>query len=242
MKPPALALIVSVGILACGQKSTVKLEVENVTVSATGLRLQVSPDASLVTTASGSAPSMFGMKLIAVYLSEDTASGMGDNIGRTPMIYLNPACAGDISHCDISPGTSPDGTPVTAIVTDYFDFALPTVEVNAALNAQGQSVEPGTYRYLRVEFCKNDSGAVSNVKWATPDTGPVEFWRGGCVITVPLSPALELADGDSVTVALQYDLANTISIGVLASGDSCTGADAARTCFTVPGFVPSVSH
>lgn len=244
MKLPALALalMVSVGTVACGEKSTVKLEVDNITATAAGLRLEVAPDVSLVAAAIASVPSIFGMKLIAVYLSEDTASGMGDNIGRTPMIYLNPACGGDISHCDISSGTSPDGSPIAAVVGDYFDFALPSAEVNAALNAQGHSVEPGTYRYLRVEFCKYNSAGASNVKWGTPDTGPVEFWRDSCVITVPLSPALELADGDSVTVALEYDLANTISVGVVASGDSCTGADAARTCFTVPGFSPSVSR
>jgi hypothetical protein len=113
-------------------------------------------------------------------------------------------------------------------------------EVNAALNAQGHSVEPGTYRYLRVEFCKFNSGLANNVRWGTEGTGPTEFWRGDCVITVPLSPALELDDGDSVTVALQYDLANSIAIGALASGDSCTGLDSARTCFTIPGFVPTV--
>lgn len=233
MKFPAIVLTVSVATLACSESATVKLEVANVTASA--------PSQALVA-GGASAPLVFGMKLIAVYLSEDTAPGMGDNVGHTPMIYLNPECGGDIEHCDISPGISPDGTPITAVVQNYFDFALPSAEVNAALNAQGNSVEPSTYRYLRVEFCKYNAGQANNVRWGTQSTGPVEFWGAGCVITVPLSPALELADGDSVTVALQYDLTNTIEVGALASGDSCTGVDLARTCFRVPGFVPSVSR
>jgi hypothetical protein len=242
MKLPALVLTISLGTLACGENATVKLEVDNVTASAPSQALQSARDASLVAAGSASAPSVFGMKLIAVYLSEDIAIGTGDNVGYTPMIYLNPECGGDIEHCDISPGISPDGNPVAAIVENYFDFALPSAEVNAALNAQGHSVEPETYRYLRVEFCKYNSGGANNVRWGTPDTGPVEFRRDACVITVPLSPPLELDGGDSVRVALQYHLANTIEIGVLASGDSCTGIDYARTCFTVPGFVPSVSR
>jgi hypothetical protein len=242
MKLPALVLTVSLGTLACGEQATVKLEVDNVTGPVTSQALQGAGYASLLAAGSASAPSVFGMKLIAVYLSEDITAGNRDNVGHTPMIYLNPVCHGDIVHCDLSPGISPDGKPITAIVENFFDLALPSAEVNAALNGQRHSVEPGTYRYLRVEFSKYNAGRANNVRWGTPDTGPVEFLGGPFVLTVPISPALELDDGDSATVALQYDLANTIQIGALASGDSCTGIDEARTCFTVPGFVPSVSR
>jgi hypothetical protein len=242
MKLAPLVLTASL-VIACGKNkdATVKLQVDNVTARAT-TQAQVLPGPSLVAPQSASAPSVFGMKLVAVYLSEDVASGTGNNVGRTPMIYLNPECGGDIEHCDISSGTSPDGKPIRAIVQNYFDLALPSAEVNAALNAQGHSVEAGTYRYLRVEFCKYNTGGANNLRWGTPNTGPVEFRYDACVITVPLSPALELGHEDSAIVALQYDLANTIELGALASGDSCTGTGDAQTCFHVPGFVPSVSR
>ena len=241
MKLITVALAVTLGTLGCGDgKATARLRVDNVTTSGQGVQGAV--DAPLVAAAAATQPSVFGVKLIAVYLAEDVSAGSQDNVGRTPMIYLNGACGGDITHCDLSPGTSPDGKPISRIVADYFDLALPSAEVNAALNAQGHPVAPGTYRYLRVEYCKYNAGGAYDTRWGTPDTGPVEFRRGDCVVTVPLVPALRLADGDSVTIALGYDLANTIQTGVFANGTSCTGADDARTCFTVPAFVPSVSR
>ena len=44
------------------------------------------------------------------------------------MIYLNPQCEGDISGCDLANADH--------VVTDYFDFSLPSEEVNAKLNSQ----------------------------------------------------------------------------------------------------------
>jgi hypothetical protein len=45
-------------------------------------------------------PSYFGMKLLAVYLSEGI-DGNGTNTGMTSMIYSNPDCNNDIGDCGI---------------------------------------------------------------------------------------------------------------------------------------------
>lgn len=188
-----------------------------------------------------SAPAIFKMKLIAAYLSEQVASGGGDNVGRTPMIYLNPDCGGDIVHCDLSAGTAPDGKPITHVVERYFDFGLPPDQVNAALNAQERSIEAATYRYLRIEFCKYNAGGASNVVWGTASSGEIPFIGGDCVLTAELSPPITVKDGDAVTITLNYDLSGTVQTGEVASGQSCTGTGSTTSCFTVPTFVPSAT-
>lgn len=188
-----------------------------------------------------SAPAVFKMKLIAAYLSEQVAAGGGDNVGRTPMIYLNPDCRGDIVHCDLSPGTAPDGNPVTHLVERYFDFGLPPDQVNAALNAQERSIEAGTYRFLRIEFCKYNAGGASNAIWGTSEGVEIPFVGGSCVVSVELSPPITVNDGDAVTITLNYDLSGTVQTGQSATGQSCTGSGSTVSCFTVPTFVPSAS-
>jgi hypothetical protein len=188
-----------------------------------------------------STPTIFQMKLIAAYLSQDVDPVTQNNVGPTPMIYLNPACQEDIEHCDISAGTGPDGRPITHIVENYFDFALPSDEVNAALSAQARPVATGSYKYVRVEFCKYNRDNANNVKWGTADTGPIEFWAGGCVVTVQLPGPVTIDGGDTVTITLAYDLAGTVQTGDSAFGVSCTGSGSTRTCFTVPTFMPSAT-
>jgi hypothetical protein len=189
-----------------------------------------------------SVPTVFGMKLVAAYLSEDVDPVTQNNRGQTPMIYLNPACGGDIEHCDLSAGTAPDGRPISRVVDAYFDLALPADQVNAALNAQARAVAKGTYRYLRVEWCKYNAGGANDVRWGTADVGPIEFLNGGCVVTVPITPPIAIGSGDAVTITLAYDLVGTVQTGVTASGTSCADAAGTRVCFTVPAFVPSASR
>lgn len=198
-------------------------------ISAAGATLAADP----------STPTIFKMKLVAAYLAEDIDANQ-NNVGHTPMIYLNPECQGDIEHCDISAGTSPDGRTITHIVQNYFDFALPSDQVNAALNAQARKVATGTYKYVRVEFCKNSSGAY-NVQWGTADSGPIEFRGGDCVVTVPISPPVSIGNDEAITITLNYDLAGTVQTGDSAFGASCTGSGTTRACFTVPTFVPSAT-
>ena len=195
------------------------------------------------TRATLSAPTIFGMKLIAVYLTEDVDPITQNNVGMTTMIYLNPLCQEDIMHCDISGGTAEDGLPMDKIITDFFDFAQTTEAVNAALNAQGRAVTPGTYKYARVEFCKYNAGNAENIKWGNGSTGEQSFKRNSCTVnSAVFNPPITIAGGETVTVTLSYVLDTSVQTGADAVGDHCTGAGAGLTCFSVPQFTPSATR
>jgi hypothetical protein len=191
------------------------------------------------------APTTFGMKLLAVYLAEDVDPTTQNNIGRTQLIYLNPVCDEDIGHCEISPGTNPqDGQPYTHLVTDFFDFAGSSAEVNAAIGAQQRPIEVTTYRYTRMEFCKGNEGHATNVRWAADGAAANEFVYGGCGVTsAVMEPALTVTANDQVTVTLSYDLATSVrdegqrpSPGNSGPIDCRNGA-----CFALPSFTPSAA-
>ena len=193
--------------------------------------------------ATASAVTTFKMKLIAAYLTADIDPVTQNNVGMTSMFYLNPDCQEDISHCDISSGTAEDGQPMSQVVTHYFDFAQSSADVNAALNSQGRSIYAATYKYVRLEFCKYNSGNSDNIIWAGSSSGgDINFRRNSCTVnSAQISPAITVADGDSVTVTVAYNYNNAISTGSDAMGDDCTGSGASKTCFTLPQFTPSAS-
>src|SRR6185503_3585487 len=78
----------------------------------------------------------------------------------------------------------------------------PTSEVNAALNSQDASIEPGTYRYARVEMCKSYPGdappAIPTLMWKGPGMSAEQaFVSGDCGRTsLQFDPPLELAGHD----------------------------------------------
>lgn len=86
-------------------------------------------------------PTEFGMKFIAAYMAEDVDPITQSNIGTTAMIYINPECNGNIGQCNISATTS-EGT-FANVVTTFFDFAQPTADVNAQINAQIKTIPSG---------------------------------------------------------------------------------------------------
>jgi hypothetical protein len=169
------------------------------------------------------------------------------------MVWLNPECHDDIERC--MPTGSPGSGPR---IEGFFDFSPPTDVVNAALNAQGRDVEPGTYRYARVEFCKYTMPTEPNLSWAGPGmTAERAMSVGDCGRTSqPFERPLELGDGDTVTVTLGYDLARSIVAGapdparggMAIAGEErwfrdCVDLDAStRVCMDVPEFVPSASR
>jgi hypothetical protein len=202
------------------------------------------------------------LKLIAVYLAEDIDPVTQNNVGETEMIWLNPQCAGDINGCNIAGFTEPAGPRIT----DYFDLARPTAEVNAELNSQGATVSPGTYHYARVELCKaygdQRMPAVPALMWAGPGMASEQpFTSGDCGRTsLPFDPPLELAVGDAVEVTLGYDLGAAIVAGAPGTGPGCSFSIAghdepsgaphcfracvelsagSRVCMDFPEFTPS---
>lgn len=183
-------------------------------------------------------PTVFGMKLIAAYLTEDIDPDTQNNVGQTAMVWLNQECNDDIRDCDISGGTNEDGNPFGNIVTTFFDFAQGSAAVNAQINAESRLLPPGTYRYARLEFCKFNQAAEPNIRYQGGTMpAPAEFQRGACsVSSEPFTAPLDLAEGDSAIVTLAYDYTGSITEGA-GVGDHCDSG----FCFTLPQFVPSAS-
>ncbi len=237
-------------LTACGSGSgTAKVQFANATGSRSsisavmnstlGSSVGVLPFASILST---EAPSVFQMKLIAVYLTEDIDPNSQNNVGMTSMIYLNPDCQDDIMHCDISGGTAEDGAPMSKVISSYFDFAQASADVNAAINAQGRSIEPATYKYARVEFCKYNSQNANNIKWqASGMSSPREFKAGSCTSnSTVFSTPITVAQGDSVTVTLSYDLSNLVSS--TAPSYQNDQDPSSGKYFTLPTFEPSATQ
>lgn len=187
--------------------------------------------------------SHFAMKLASIYLVEDVDPTTQNNVGQGANLWVSP-------HC-----TSADDC-------DFFEFARPTAELNADLNSQALDVMPGTYRYMRLEFCYHGEAPTQpNVSWTGPGmTSPQGFIGGGCGITSKeFAPPLVLEPGDTVSVSLGYDLTNSVSTGAVTDSpgqnaltapdghgigfNDCAIDDAmtAKDCFNVPVFTPSVS-
>jgi hypothetical protein len=196
------------------------------------------------------------LKIIAVYLAEDVDPQTMNNIGDTEMIWLAPECDGDISGCNVDGFVEPAGGPR---ITDYFDLARPSDEVNADLESQDLDVSPGSYRYARVELCKAYGGqteaTVPTLMWAGPGmTAEQPFTSGDCGRTsLPFDPPLAVAAGDAFAVTLGYDLGTAIVSGApgafglnLAGSEhayrACADIDAShRACMDFPDFAPSVA-
>lgn len=197
-----------VALLGCMGSASARLELANQTTS-TPVR---SADALAGVLADGTS---LRLKLIAAYIAEDVDPVTQNNLGRTAMIWLNAECEDDISGCNVAGIAMPAGPRVT----QYFDLSRATSEVNAELNSQDSPIEPGTYRYARVELCKSYPGdpppQVPTLLWKGPGMAVEQaFASGDCGRTsLPFDPPLEIAAGDAVTVSLGYDLAAAIVAG-----------------------------
>ena len=195
--------------------------------------------------ATSSLPTEFQMKLIAAYITEDIDPITQNNVGNTGIFYLNPDCADDIMHCDISGGTAEDGQPMSRVINNFFNFNQNSDLVNAELNAQGKPIFEGSYRYVRLEFCKYNAGNSKNIKWAGGGaTGTQEAQRNSCSVnSARIDPPISVAEGDSINVKLAYDLTGAVQTGSDAQGEFCTGTSgtAGYTCFRLPTFVPSAT-
>jgi hypothetical protein len=121
----------------------------------------------------GRTPTLFGIRLVAAYLAEDVDADM-NNVGEVGRIWTNPVCDADLYHCGIGPGAGANR------VTEYFDLALPTDQVNARLNAQEHLIKPGSYRLLRLDMAgvlgahDND---VPNMRYGMAGGTPSEVRR-----------------------------------------------------------------
>jgi hypothetical protein len=232
-----LTLVLSVMTLsACGKNSGAKanLEFASHNSAATGARVTESAE-----TGSTYAASTFKMKMIAAYVAADIDPVTGNNVGDSEMIWLNPVCGTDIMHCDVSGGKAEDGAPYIKIVSDFFDFTS-TLLANASLNSQNRDIQVGTYKYVRLEFCKLNQESVPNVTWASTAAGvndEVSYSVTNCVVnSVVFDPPMSVKAGNTVTISVDYDLAGLVTTSA-SNGANCSNGQ----CFNLPTFTPSAT-
>jgi len=239
----------------CWRSAEAKLQFENQTTAAHSARW--SPGSALL--ADGTS---LRIKLLNVSITEDVDPVTLDNVGVTSNIWVNPECGGDVSSCDVA-GMDPSSTHH---ITQFFDFAQPTEAVNAALNAQHAKIDPGTYRYARITFCRAVGGqnvaSSPTLMWKAPGMpGELAFTSGDCGRTSqPFATPMQIEVGDTVQVTLGYDLDEAIVVGapdrtsrasleghVEADGTphfyrACFDIDpTTRACMDFPDFAPSAT-
>lgn len=198
-----------------------------------------------------STPEVFAMKLVVMYLVPDVDPDTQNNIGTAARIWQNPVCDDDLTFCGIGEGAG------EYRVTDYFDFALPTEEVNANLVSQGRTVAEGTYKYLRVDFMGYNNGVTDsdtpNFKFGPNASTTHEIrpnWGNG--YTVALAEPIEIVAGETVDVTIEYDYADSYYAdasndtgnppeGGVIDNWSCVGSGNPATgpCLYFSGFAPS---
>ena len=213
---------------ACGSSGQAKVAFKNTLVDLGTMRTNALTENTGTVT-----PTEFQMKLIAVYLAEDIDPVTQNNVGGTEMIYLNPACNEDISNCDLSGAT---------YAPTYFDFSGSSATVNAAINAQARSVAAGSYKYVRIEFCKYNPENAAGVKFKTADMSEAkEFKHTNCGVTsAEAVPPIPVEEGKTVTISLAYDLDKSVFESTSAPAyDYCGPVAAGSHCFSIPQFTPS---
>ena len=195
------------------------------------------------------------LKIISVSLAPDVDPVTMNNIGTSANIWFDPECGDDNDNCNVDGFALPANGPR---ITRYFDLSRPTAEVDADLSSEDRPIDPGTYRYARLELCKALGGAteatVPTMMWAGPSMAEQPFTSGDCGRTsLPFDPPLVIAAGDSVTVDLGYDLAQAIVTGAPAPGGfgivgstqqfrACADVSPTqRTCMSFPDFAPSAT-
>ena len=191
-------------------------------------------------------PTAYGLKMLKVYVSPDQQGATSAPAG---LIWKNAACSVSSSSSTI------DGKEFTYdyaadgctddIVTTYFDLARATDAVNAELTSTKYKILPGTYNYVQIEFCVG--GAKSkNVQFQADGMASVyQITRNTCgVSSAKADPPIVVAEGESVTVSLSYDLS-----GIIFQRSTITAADYCYTnakstidrCFASPvNLTPSM--
>lgn len=192
-------------------------------------------------------PTVYGMKMLKVYVSQEQQGATSAPAG---LIWKNAACSiasstGTIDGKDFTYDYATDGC-TDDIVTTYFDLASTTDSVNAELASSKFKILPGTYNYVQMEFCI--SGAKSkNIQFqAEGMTSPYQITRNTCGISsAKADPPLVVAEGESVTVSLNYDLSGIIfqPSTIAAANDYCyTNPESTlQRCFASPvNLTPSM--
>jgi hypothetical protein len=168
-------------------------------------------------------PSAVEMKLIALYLAEDIDPNTQNNIGGTEMVWLNPDCT-QIDSCTVDK------------VNSWFDFAENLAVVNAKLNEQTKKIATGSYKYVRMEFCRATEtlqNTVPNLRFQAGNmTSKHEFAVNMCGQTSAVAdPPIAVSSSSTAEVTLSYSLAGSIRVVNYNCGSSCISTDGGNTYY-----------
>lgn len=191
-------------------------------------------------------PSHYALKLLNVIVSPDEE---GAQSGPAGLIWSNPGCPIQTTSSEIDEKTYDydsvgNGCSDDSVAT-LFNFARPTDEVNAELNSQDHKILPGTYNYVQMTFCIGGTQGAYNAEFTADGmTEPYRLKSGQCGISsVAANPPIVVGEGESVTIALSYDLQNIIYEGHAESDPNFCYVSEDKTvvrCFDYPNsMVPS---
>lgn len=156
-------------------------------------------------------PTKTGLKILNVYVSPDEQGATSAPAG---LVWANPACAVNSSSTTIDDKNfdyDTLGDCTDDMVSDYFELARPTAEVNEELNSQDHKLLPGTYNYVQIGFCIGGPKSKNAQFEAEGMTEPYQVESGTCGISsVKADPPIVVGEGESVTVSLSYDLTNIV--------------------------------
>ena len=191
-------------------------------------------------------PTVYGMKMLQVYVSADQQGATSAPAG---LIWKNSACSiasstSTIDSKDFTYDYTTDGC-TDDIVTTYFDLARTTDVVNAELASTKYKILPGTYNYVQMAFCIGGAKSKNIQFQAEGMTSPHQITRNTCGISsTKADPPLVVAEGESVTVSLNYDLSGIIfQPSTITAQDYCYANDALtlQRCFASPvNLTPSM--
>jgi hypothetical protein len=172
-------------------------------------------------------PTMYAMKMLAVYVSPDAE---GAHSAPGGLIWANPACPGHTSNSELGVGDEQKTIEYDVLddcddakVTTYFDFARPSETVNAELNSQEKKIPPGTYNYVQLNFCIGGA-KTKNLRFQTSDMdAPYDISINQCgAVSAKADPPIVVGEGEAVTVEVTYDLTDVIyASGNLQDPKSC---------------------
>jgi hypothetical protein len=168
---------------------------------------------------------LFEMKILSAYVVEDIDSASMDNLGQVERIWVNPDCPSDDGCRDSNVG--------------FFDLSDP-VEANRKLNSQAREINAGVYRYVRVEFCIG--GAQGNLlRYKTAGMpASIEASYGGCGVTSErMDPPVELKAGETINIALEYDLSKQPLYYAVGS-TTCGTVDTSTPCVGGIALTPKI--
>jgi hypothetical protein len=150
-------------------------------------KVQLKNSASSLTANATSLTAKLGGVDLVADCAGDQPPGNCLEIGRSPDpdIWINAGCNNDMAQC-------------TTSNTEFFELIDPAA-ANTVLNSQGRSIEAGVFTKVRIYMLNNDEGNALQCDGVGSSIRPV------MPITVTLPSAVTVAEGESVTVTINYD-------------------------------------